>query len=69
MLKLNKTDLNHLESQHPGIVKTIQEFDEALLPGCPNCQSDDTAKVNCGIVDAIHSAEIKLPIRSFGARP
>ena len=69
MLRLNNNDLNHLESQYPGIVKFIHYFEEAKLPVCLHCGSKDTAKVNCGITGrtiAIGAATTKFKLLANG---
>ena len=50
MLKLSKKALDDLERQYPGIKETVYRCEEASLPVCPYCQSEDTADVGCGIV-------------------
>ncbi len=50
MLTLDEEVLDNLEHQHPGILKTIQHYENADLPACPQCRSKDTALVSCGIV-------------------
>ena len=39
-----------MESDYPGIREQILHFDEAALPACPRCGSEDTADVRVGIV-------------------
>lgn len=50
MLKVNQNTLDEMERQHPGLVKTIMFFENATLPVCSQCGSDNTAAVNVGIV-------------------
>ncbi len=63
MLKLDEQELDRLEQQHPGIIKTIQHYENAGVPACPKCQSIDTAIVSCGIVGrsiAVSAATTKM---------
>jgi hypothetical protein len=50
MLKVDEKTLQKMESQHNGIVKTILHFEEAELPSCPHCESNNTASVQVGII-------------------
>lgn len=50
MLKIDEEALNKMDIQHRGIVKDIRQFEEAELPSCPQCGSQDTADVQCGMV-------------------
>ena len=50
MLKVDQNTLAEMERQHPGLVKTIMFFENAQLPVCSLCGSDNTAEVNVGIV-------------------
>jgi hypothetical protein len=50
MLKVDKETLDHMESGYPGIMKNILYFEEAILPPCPCCTSENTAIVQCGII-------------------
>ncbi len=42
--------LARLESGYPGILEYIRKIEASVLPVCTNCESEDTAKVNCGLV-------------------
>lgn len=42
--------LNKLEMDYPGITSSIRNFEEAELPSCPQCKSNDTASVQVGII-------------------
>ena len=50
MLKVDKETLDQIEARHPGIIKQILRFEEAELPACAHCGSEDTADVQCGII-------------------
>lgn len=50
MLKVDQKTLDEMERQHRGIVETILSFENAALPVCSHCGSDNTATVNVGIV-------------------
>lgn len=50
MLRLSKEELDRLEMTYPGIVETIFHFEEARLPSCPRCRSENTADVTCGVI-------------------
>ncbi len=50
MLKVNQETLDKMESQHKGIVSTILHFEEAELPSCTHCGSNNTASVQVGII-------------------
>jgi hypothetical protein len=50
MLKINKETLDKMESQHECIIEQIMRFENALLPSCPHCGSNDTADVQVGII-------------------
>jgi hypothetical protein len=50
MLKVNRETLDHLERDYPGIGETIRHFEEAALPACSRCSSEDTAIVQCGVI-------------------
>jgi hypothetical protein len=49
-LKVDKKELDRLEEEYPGIGETIRHFEEATLPVCSRCRSEDTASVQCGVV-------------------
>ena len=50
MLKVEREVLDRMEATYPGICSQIQHFEEAALPNCPYCGSEDTADVQCGII-------------------
>jgi hypothetical protein len=45
-----KGSLEIMERQYPGITETYHRFEEAELPSCSHCGSNDTASVQVGIV-------------------
>jgi hypothetical protein len=45
MLKVDGKLLQEMESHFSGIVESIRCFDEARLPACPRCRSNNTADV------------------------
>jgi hypothetical protein len=72
MLKVNKKALNKMESNYPGIGKTITFFERANVPSCPHCGSEDTANVGCGLVGrSIHiaGATTKFKLIPNGPKP
>jgi len=50
MIKVDEKTLDQMENQHPGIKETILYFENAKLPSCPHCGSENTADVQCGII-------------------
>jgi hypothetical protein len=65
MLKVHQKDLEHMESEYSGIIKTILRFENAELPSCPHCGSNDTADVQVGIIGrtiSIAAATTKVKI-------
>ena len=50
MLKVDENTLTEMERQHPGLVKTIMQFENTELPACPHCESANTAEVQVGII-------------------
>lgn len=72
MLKIDKEALDQMEEQHPGIGETILRFEEAALPVCPRCGSENTADVQCGIIGRtiyIAAATTKLRLIANGPKP
>ena len=39
-----------VEEQYPGITEQMKLFQEAELPSCPHCGSENTASVQVGII-------------------
>ena len=50
MLKIRKKELDRLERDYLGIRQQILEFENADLPPCSQCGSQDTAAVHCGLI-------------------
>jgi hypothetical protein len=50
MLKVNQETLKDFEGKHSGITEQIMQFENAVLPVCPDCKSDNTANVQVGII-------------------
>lgn len=50
MLKVDRKTLDELEKQHSGVVEQIMRFENAQLPSCPHCNSNDTADVQVGVI-------------------
>ena len=72
MLKVDKETLDHMEKGYSGILKSILYFEEAVLPPCPRCASEDTANVQCGIVGRtinIVAATTKIKLIPNGPKP
>jgi hypothetical protein len=69
---MDKDRLEKLEKDYPGITSTIRYFDEAELPACTHCGSNDTANVQIGIVGrtmAIAGMTRKFFLIPNGPRP
>ena len=72
MLKITKAALNEMEKQHPGITKTIRHYENASLPVCPRCGSENTATVACGIIGRtiyLAAATTKFKLIANGPKP
>lgn len=72
MLKVSKKELEFMESQHSGIIEEILLFENATLPSCPHCGSNNTADVRVGIIGRtiyIASATTKFQIVANGPKP
>lgn len=50
MLKVDQKTLDEMESQHKGIIEQIMRFENAVLPQCPHCLSENTADVQVGVI-------------------
>ena len=50
MLRIDEETMKRLEIQYPGICESILFFENAELPACPHCGSEDTANVQAGII-------------------
>ena len=72
MLKVNQSTLIDLEEKYPGITKQIMRFENAQLPACTNCKSDNTADVQVGIIGRtinIAAATTKFRLIPNGPKP
>jgi hypothetical protein len=72
MLTTDEKTLDQMEEQHPGIRETILRIEEATMPACVRCGSDDTARVGCGIVGRtiyISAATTKFKLIPSGPAP
>ncbi len=72
MLKIGNKELDRLEKNYPGIGETIRHFEEAMLPVCSRCRSEDTASLQCGIIGrTIHlaGATTKFKLIANGPKP
>ena len=72
MLKVDATWLEKMEVKYPGICETIRQFEDASLPACPHCRSEDTADVQCGVVGrtiAIAAATTRFALVANGPKP
>ena len=45
-----KTNDSSLEDRYPGITEQLRRFEEAELPSCPHCGSDNSASVQVGVI-------------------
>src|SRR5262245_45554430 len=50
MLKVDEWWIRQVEEQYPGFRATLEHHESLLMPRCPTCSSDATAKVMCGVV-------------------
>ena len=72
MEEKDKSRLEKLERDYPGITSSIMHFDEAELPLCARCGSDETASVQIGIIGrtiAIAGMTKKFHLIANGPRP
>ena len=49
-LRIDQKRIDELEKQYPEIAKDILGFEDAILPSCAHCDSEDTATVQVGVV-------------------
>jgi len=71
MLKMDKHELDEMEDVYPGITESIYRFENATLPECPYCGSEDTAQAQCGMMGrTIHicAATTKFKLCGMGPR-
>jgi hypothetical protein len=72
MLRVDDEWIRDVEAQYPGITANIRRFEEAILPPCPHCGSEDTADVQCGLVGRtirIAAATTKFKLLANGPKP
>lgn len=50
MARRQEKDMDKAEERYPGITEQIRSYRNAELPARPRCQSEDTARVSCGII-------------------
>ena len=72
MLRVDKKTFTHMEMGYPGIYEQILRFENAQLPSCPCCGSEDTADVQIGIIGRtinIVGATTKFRLIPNGPKP
>ena len=72
MEERDKSILEKLERDYPGITSSIMHFDEADLPAYAHCGSDETASVQIGIISqtiSIAGMTKKFHLIANGPRP
>ena len=72
MLKFTQEQIERLELIYPGIKDQILWFENAILPVCSYCTSEDTADVQIGIIGRtinICAATTKFKLINYGPRP
>ena len=72
MLRVDADWIKTVEANYPGIREQIRHFEEAILPICPYCNSDNTADVQCGIIGRtihINGATTKFRLIPNGPKP
>ena len=72
MLKVDKEALERMERRYEGITKSIMNYENADLPPCPHCQSDNTAEVSVGLVGrsmTVAGATTKIKLLPNGPKP
>ncbi len=72
MLKVDNETLKEMEEGYPGILEEILDFENAELPSCPMCKSDNTANVQVGIIQRtinLIAATTKVKLIPNGPKP
>jgi hypothetical protein len=72
MLEITLEELDSLELCYPGIKQNILFFENAQLPTCSLCQSEDTADVQIGVIGrtiTICASTTKFKLIPNGPRP
>lgn len=50
MIKVPTSTIEHMEENYKGITEQIWRFENAQLPPCPFCGSENTASVQVGVI-------------------
>jgi hypothetical protein len=50
MITCDQKMLDWMEDKYPGILQSVRQFEDAVLPECSYCGSEDTASVQCGVI-------------------
>jgi predicted nucleic-acid-binding Zn-ribbon protein len=72
MLKVDKNALDRMEINYPGIRDQIYRLEQAAIPACPRCGSENTAEAQVGIVGrsiSIATATNKIKLIPNGPKP
>jgi hypothetical protein len=72
MLKIDEDELDEKERMYPDIKKQVYSFENADLPTCAHCGSEDTASVQIGLIGRtifLASATTKLKLIANGPKP
>jgi hypothetical protein len=72
MLKIQKSEIDALERCNPGTAAVIDRYENAKLPNCSACGSDNVAQVGVGIVGMsirLVSATTKFRLHGNGPVP
>lgn len=72
MLTVSEKGLEAMEADYQGITEQIMRFENAVLPSCPHCQSDNTADVQVGVIGRtmkISAATTKFKLIPYGPKP
>ncbi|MEL7645949.1 MAG: hypothetical protein AAGU04_06780 [Anaerolineaceae bacterium] len=51
MIRRDLKTLLRLEEMYPGFIPSALSIESTDLPRCPHCDSPDTAKIHCGLVE------------------
>jgi hypothetical protein len=71
MLKLKPEEIDRMDMMYPGIREMIIRFDQAQLPVCAHCGSEDTSDVQVGLIARtidISAATTKFKLIANGPR-
>lgn len=50
MFKRSREELEMCDRDYPGVLEYAEGLEAAEFPNCPLCDSEDTAKVNVGVI-------------------